>query len=135
MKVTQPPQLYISPLLQSLLSRLYLSPIVQLGCRLYISESFCLFYKVFYNTSEVDMYASMNHYYHIIKPFTSHTHSQREAAKNKRSSSFNGRAINTYPPSPLQLNGRWNVGTLEKQVPKKVIFSVRFYETCCMCDP
>ena len=35
-------QLYITPLLPSLLSRLYLSPIVQLGCQLYISDSYFL---------------------------------------------------------------------------------------------
>ena len=25
-------------------------------------------------------------------------------------------------PAPLELNGRWNVGKLEKKVPKKVLF-------------
>ena len=45
----------------------------------------------------------------------------REAAK--KSSSLNGRAIKAYPPPPLEHNGHWNVGTLEKKVPKKVHIS------------
>ena len=27
-------------------------------------------------------------------------------------------------PPPLEQNGRWNVGTLENEVPKKVLFSL-----------
>ena len=36
--------------------------------------------------------------------------------------SLNGRAIKIYPP--IMLNGRWNFGTLETKVPKKIIFSL-----------
>ena len=34
------------------------------------------------------------------------------------------RPLRLNPPPPLELNGRWNVGTQEKKVPKKVIFSL-----------
>ena len=30
--------------------------------------------------------------------------------------------LRTNPPPPSELNGRWNFGTLEKKVPKKVLF-------------
>ena len=35
--------------------------------------------------------------------------------KSQKKSSHNGRAIKAYPSTPLELNGRWNVGTLEKK--------------------
>ena len=31
-------------------------------------------------------------------------------------------SLRPNPPSPLELNGRWKVGTLEKKVPKKLIY-------------
>ena len=40
----------------------------------------------------------------------------RKQQTKQKSSSLNVQAIKAYPPSPLELNGRWNVGTLERKV-------------------
>ena len=43
----------------------------------------------------------------------------REAAKKVLL--LMARPLRPNPPPPIELNGRWNVGTLEKKAPKKVL--------------